>query len=56
MGDNVRIKKDRVHIMGHSFGGSTALYTAINDRRITGSVISLDPCFFILEDSYTLNY
>jgi dipeptidyl aminopeptidase/acylaminoacyl peptidase len=48
LGDNVKINKDKIHIMGHSFGGTTALYSAINDKRITGSVISFDPCFYIM--------
>lgn len=55
LGDNVRIDSSKVHIMGHSFGATTALYSAFNDPRITGVVICLDPCLFLLDDSFTLN-
>ena len=37
---------DHLHIMGHSFGAATALYTACNDERITGKCIMLDPWFY----------
>lgn len=36
--------------MGHSFGGSTALKTAMEDDRITGMVVAMDPCMYILHD------
>lgn len=55
-GENVKIDKSNVHMLGHSFGGTTTLYTAVNDRRITGCVLCYDPCFYILEDDYTLFY
>jgi len=46
---------DNVHIMGHSFGGATALFTASLDERITGHVIMLDPWYFPLPDDLDLN-
>lgn len=45
---NSSIDKNKVHMMGHSFGGSTTLYTALNDERITGCALCYDPCFYIL--------
>lgn len=32
-----------ISIMGHSFGGSTAIYTTFHDKRITGACIAYDP-------------
>lgn len=34
--------------MGHSFGGSTAFYTGYMDARVTGAVVGLDPCVYVL--------
>lgn len=50
----MKINKNRIHIVGHSFGASTALYCAMNDTRITGNVIAFDPCFYIFDDKFTL--
>ena len=54
LGEHVKINKDRIHIMGHSFGATTALYSAIEDKRITGTVVCLDPCLYIMDDSLSL--
>jgi len=43
-----------LHIMGHSYGGSTAIYTGCHDSRITGHVILLDPWFYPLPDNLDL--
>ena len=44
--DGIDFDIDNLHIIGHSFGGITALYTACNDQRITGKCIMLDPWFY----------
>ena len=46
--DGVDFDIDNLHIMGHSFGAVTALYTACNDERITGKCVMLDPWFYPL--------
>jgi len=45
---------DNIHIMGHSFGGATALYSACNDKRITGHAILIDPWFYPIPDDLDL--
>ncbi|EAR87054.1 plasma platelet-activating factor acetylhydrolase (macronuclear) [Tetrahymena thermophila SB210] len=47
--DEIPIDYEKISILGHSFGGSTALYTAMNDQRITGVCIGLDPCVYVYQ-------
>ena len=41
--DQVKLDFENISIIGHSFGGTTAIYTAAHDKRITGHSILLDP-------------
>jgi dienelactone hydrolase len=41
----------RVSIIGHSFGGTTAIYSSMVDKRITGVCIAYDPCLYILDEN-----
>jgi len=43
LGDHVQIDKDKVFMVGHSFGGGTAATVASQDNRITGGLLLLDP-------------
>lgn len=47
--DDVPIDYDKISVLGHSFGGSTALYLAMNDQRISGVVVGLDPCVYVYQ-------
>jgi len=40
-----------VSIIGHSFGGSTAILTAFTDQRITGACIAYDPVIYIIDNN-----
>ena len=51
---NASLKLDNLNIMGHSFGGATALYTACHDQRITGHTVLLDPWVYPLPDDLNL--
>ncbi|KRW98296.1 hypothetical protein PPERSA_02073 [Pseudocohnilembus persalinus] len=42
---NVKFETDNICLLGHSFGGGTAIYTAMNENRIK-SVVVLDPWLF----------
>jgi hypothetical protein len=37
-----------ISIIGHSFGGSTAIYSAFRDSRITGACVAYDPVFYLI--------
>ncbi len=43
--DQVNLDYDNVFAAGHSFGGATAAEAAIEDSRITGGLLILDPWF-----------
>lgn len=42
---NVKFETDNICLIGHSFGGGTAIYTAMNENRIK-SIVALDPWLF----------
>jgi pimeloyl-ACP methyl ester carboxylesterase len=46
----VKLDYSKVHMLGHSFGASTSLKTALEDKRITGFVVAMDPCMYILHE------
>ena len=52
---DVELDYSKISIIGHSFGGTTALYTTIYDKRITGVCIGLDPCVYIFRNLDDLN-
>ena len=39
-------------IMGHSFGGSTAMMSCMKNKKFKGVCIALDPCLYIFDDPY----
>ena len=43
--DQVHIDFDNIFASGHSFGGATAAEVAVEDSRITGGLLVLDPWF-----------
>ena len=42
---NLKIIYDKIFMVGHSFGGATALEVAYYNQKITGGIILLDPWF-----------
>lgn len=51
----VKIDYEKLSIMGHSFGGTTALYATYLDNRIKGVCVSYDPCIFGMYDKYSFS-
>lgn len=53
-GRDIQINYENISISGHSFGGGTAFFTSLVDKRITGGVLALDP-FVVPIDDQILN-
>ncbi len=50
---NVELDLNRVSVVGQSFGGAAVAYTAMNDKRINGVCILLDPDLDSIYDEMT---
>jgi predicted dienelactone hydrolase len=40
---SVKADPSEISIIGHSFGGSTAVFSAFYDKRLTGACVAYDP-------------
>lgn len=50
----VALDMDTLSIAGHSSGGTTAMQTAMQDARIKGACLCMDPCTYIIKDEICL--
>ena len=48
--EKIRLDYDKISIGGHSFGGGTAIYSCLFEKRITGGVLALDPFVAPIDD------
>ena len=42
---NIIIEKDKISVIGHSFGGASAIQLSLEEKRITGCCIAYDPVY-----------
>jgi hypothetical protein len=49
---DILINTKSISISGHSFGAATAVYTAMNEPRITGNLVLLDPWLYPIEETF----
>ncbi|MBS1889939.1 MAG: hypothetical protein JST59_01485 [Actinobacteria bacterium] len=55
MGEDLTLDFSRVNTYGHSFGASTCISAAMQDNRINGLVIAMDPCMYLFRDEDTIH-
>ena len=48
----VSIDLEKIMLGGHSFGGVTAIYTALKDKRVRGGIVCMDPYIFPMKDEF----
>jgi len=53
MGADLKLDLSRISMYGHSFGATTCISAAMQDNRINGLVIAMDPCMYIFKDEDT---